>query len=422
MADYRLPGRWSKDGMVFGRNVAKEAIDRLESFEMSEGEVLLATYPKTGTTWLQELIWLVCNSSKMDLARSVPLDRRFPYLELQLEGSQSGIEMYELQKGIIRCRDLADTSEEETLDNLSSQGITEVRKIRVQRDGRRINTGIIILTFGLPVLPTSVKIGFLRVKVDVYISNPLRCFKGQRYGHHRMACKRELTCAKCGTTAHEDKECKQKPHCVNCDGDRGSFSRDCPLWKKEKDIQTIKVTQGISFPEARKVVEQRGSTPTSARSYSDVVGVTKSSVPCQTDMTWPLRALQPSQMPRQKHPVSKAVSTMTVADAAQSEVTPATKTRLQTKRGNTPSPSSVMEPLTSQTVSTKRSSNKTKPTHVGSKPTTPLKQRKRHCLTEKIRPIKTPLSPQTNITSWRIFWMGPPWTTMTWIIQAMMIH
>ena len=48
MADYRLPGRWSKDGMVFGRNVAKEAIDRLESFEMSEGEVLLATYPKTG--------------------------------------------------------------------------------------------------------------------------------------------------------------------------------------------------------------------------------------------------------------------------------------------------------------------------------------------------------------------------------------
>ena len=91
-------------------------------------------------------------------------------------------------------------------------------------------------------------------------------------GANGTACKRELTCAKCGTTGHEDKEFKQKPHCVNCDGDHGSFSRDCPLWEKEKDIQTIKVTQGISFPEARKVVEQRGSTPTSARSYSDVAG------------------------------------------------------------------------------------------------------------------------------------------------------
>jgi len=63
------------------------------------------------------------------------------------------------KKGVIRCRDLADTSEEEILDNLSLQGITEVRKRRGQRDGRGINTGTIILTFGLPVLPTSIKIG-----------------------------------------------------------------------------------------------------------------------------------------------------------------------------------------------------------------------------------------------------------------------
>ena len=177
-----------------------------------------------------------------------------------------------------------------------------------------------------------------------------------------MACKRELTCAKCGTTGHEDGDCSQRPHCVNCDGDHGSFSRDCPMWK---DIQTVKVTLGISFPEARKIIDQRGNTPTSARSYSDVAGVRKTSVACQTD------ALQPSQMPRQKHPVSKAVSTMTVADAAQSEITPATKTRLQTKKGDTPSSSSVMEPVISQTVSTKRSANKTKPTYVGSKPTPP---------------------------------------------------
>jgi len=65
---------------------------------------------------------------------------------------------------VIRCRDLTDTSEEEILANMSAQGITEVRKIRVQREDRRINTGTIILTFGLPVLPTPVKIGFLWVE------------------------------------------------------------------------------------------------------------------------------------------------------------------------------------------------------------------------------------------------------------------
>ena len=96
------------------------------------------------------------------------------------------------KKGVIGSHDLIDTSEEEILANMSAQAITEVRKIRVQRDGRRINTGTIILTFGLPVLPTSVKIGFLRVNVDAYIPNPLRCFKCQRYGHHRMTYKRDL--------------------------------------------------------------------------------------------------------------------------------------------------------------------------------------------------------------------------------------
>jgi len=175
------------------------------------------------------------------------------------------------------------------------------------------------------------------LKVDAYIPNTLRCFKCQRYGHHRMTCKRELTCAKCGTTGHEDRDCSQKPHCVNCDGDHGSFCRDCPMWKREKNIQTVNVTRGISFPEARKIIEQKGNTPTSARSYSDFPGQKKCTVACQTEMTWPLGAQKPNKVPIHKEPVSKAVSTMTVAKTAQSEVTQATKSRPQTKKRDTPS-------------------------------------------------------------------------------------
>jgi len=56
---------------------------------------------------------------------------------------------------------------------------------------------------------------------------------------------------------------------------------------------------------------------------------------------------------------------MTVANTAQSEVTPATKSRLQPTKWDTPSPSPVMEPLIPQTVSSKRSTTKNKPTHLG---------------------------------------------------------
>ena len=123
---------------------------------------------------------------------------------------------------------------------MSAQDITELKKIRIQRDGRPINTGTIIFTIGLLVLPSHFnKMGFVRVKVDAYIPNQLSCFKCHRYKHHKMTCKRELTCAKYGTTGHEDKECNQKNHPVNCDGNHGSFSRDSQVWKKEEDIQSI---------------------------------------------------------------------------------------------------------------------------------------------------------------------------------------
>ena len=100
---------------------------------------------------------------------------------------------------------------------------------------------------------------------------------------------------------------------------------------------------------------------------SDIAGANKCSVTYQTEMTWLLGALKPSQVQK---PISKVVSTMTAANTVQLEVTPTTKTRPQTKKEDTPSLSSVMDPLTSETVSTKRSANKHNPTHIGSKPTT----------------------------------------------------
>ena len=93
----------------------------------------------------------------------------------------------------------------------------------------------------------------------MYIPNPLRCFKCQKYGHSRTHCKRTALCANCGQDDHEYEDCTNDSCCVNCKQQHAAFSKDCPQWKKEKKILETKYTKNISFGEARKLVEEQTS-------------------------------------------------------------------------------------------------------------------------------------------------------------------
>ena len=95
-------------------------------------------------------------------------------------------------KGIIRSFDLRDCSEAEIKEHLVDQGVTDVRRITVMRDGQRHNTNMLVLTFGQPSHPASVKCAYLNIKVEIFIPNPLRCYKCQRFGHHEVNCRRIL--------------------------------------------------------------------------------------------------------------------------------------------------------------------------------------------------------------------------------------
>ncbi|XP_014665737.1 PREDICTED: sulfotransferase family cytosolic 1B member 1-like, partial [Priapulus caudatus] len=44
------------------------------------------TYPKAGTTWTQEIVWLVCNEADTEMAKTTNLEDRFPCLELPVPG------------------------------------------------------------------------------------------------------------------------------------------------------------------------------------------------------------------------------------------------------------------------------------------------------------------------------------------------
>ena len=90
-------------------------------------------------------------------------------------------------KGVVRCKELSLCSITEIQSNLKSQDVTEVMR----------TTHTYILTFSSN-LSQSEKIGYMNVNVDMYIPNPLRCFKCQKYGHHISKCPGSPVCAKCG--------------------------------------------------------------------------------------------------------------------------------------------------------------------------------------------------------------------------------
>ena len=199
------------------------------------------------------------------------------------------------KKGVIRCAALRDIPEGQIAEELADQNVIEAKKITIKKDQVRIPTTTVILTFNSSVLPKEIKAGYLNVKVDQYIPNPLRCFQCFRFGHPKERCKRTAICAKCGSEDHtDDRQCTKEAKCVNCSGDHSAFSKDCPKWLEEKAIQKLKTTENISFSEARQRITP---TPKPGTSFASAVKkMTSTSTQTETVGT---QTDPPSRTPRQ---------------------------------------------------------------------------------------------------------------------------
>ena len=190
-------------------------------------------------------------------------------------------------KGVVRCDALGECDNEEIVKNLEDSHVVEARRIKVRRDGQLVNTNTVILTFGTPDLPKEIYFGYNRCKVELYIPNPLRCFRCQCYGHGKDKCTKNAICARCGSNDHsDDKACDKPELCFNCKGSHPSYSRSCPKYKVEQEIVRVKYTQKITFPEARKLVESK--QPTYAHIVSRQLQTVKQtmSIGTQTELTW----------------------------------------------------------------------------------------------------------------------------------------
>ena len=97
-------------------------------------------------------------------------------------------------RGVIRCRELSDMSEIEIRDELKIGGVVEVPRVTVKKEGKVIPTNTLFLTFNRPDVPKEIVVGYLKVKVELFVPNPLRCFNCNKFGHTSQRCR---TTAKC---------------------------------------------------------------------------------------------------------------------------------------------------------------------------------------------------------------------------------
>ena len=167
---------------------------------------------------------------------------------------------------VIGCKELRNMDEEDIKNELQSQGVIKVERMKRWKDGQLVPSDSYILTINSPNIPPQIKVGFLIRDTKVYIPNPQRCFNCQKYGHNKRFCKNE---AKCGQAGHDDHECDNEAKCANCNGDHPAYVRSCPKWKIEKEVIKVKYQKNIPFHEARQQVEGPVTDP-SKNSYATV--------------------------------------------------------------------------------------------------------------------------------------------------------
>ena len=160
-------------------------------------------------------------------------------------------------KGDLRTPEHKNTTREELLTQLKKQGVIDAHQssITIKKNGEMIRVNTAILTFNWPTPPATLKVGFERCTVQPYVPSPLRCFKCQQFAHHQDNCSKAKVCAKCAQPDHRDTACTSAVKCVNCNCEHTAYSKNCPRWITQKEIQRVRTERKISFPEARKIVE-----------------------------------------------------------------------------------------------------------------------------------------------------------------------
>ena len=95
-------------------------------------------------------------------------------------------------------------SEIEIRDKLKTQGVVEVHRVTVKKEGKVIPTNTLFLTLNRPDVQKEIVVGYLKVKVELFVPNRLRCFNCNKFSLTSQRCRTTAKCQRCGKDKHEE--------------------------------------------------------------------------------------------------------------------------------------------------------------------------------------------------------------------------
>ncbi|CAB3228641.1 unnamed protein product [Arctia plantaginis] len=80
-------------GYFFPQKYRQEAAN-IYNMQIRPSDVFVTSYPRSGTTWTQELVWMVANDLDYEKSNAVPLIERYPFLEYSVTVHPKNMEKF----------------------------------------------------------------------------------------------------------------------------------------------------------------------------------------------------------------------------------------------------------------------------------------------------------------------------------------